>query len=875
MLLTKTWFRLLLAAIILSASGAAMILSASFLYLGPHLPPAAQLRETTFQIPLRIYASSGELIGEYGEQRRTPISFDQVPPQFVQALTSAEDERFFRHNGVDLKGLTRAASELLRYREIRSGGSTITMQVARNFFLSREQSFLRKFNEIVLAIQIENILSKEEIFELYINKIYLGHRAYGVEAAAQVYYGKSLGELDLPQLAMIAGLPKAPSAYNPLTNPQRALARRDWILERMLERRRISPEQYQQAVATPNTARHHGTALAAEASYAAEMVRQEALALIGPRIYTDGIRITTTLDVTMQKAAVSSLRHGLHVYDERHGWRGAEGRVDISALPPLPAGSAALSADEASSDTPESDTEDTTPQHARLAQVSPAQAEWAAALRDYQRIGELEPALVAEVQAESVRLVLPHGQLAVLPWAQMEWARRYINASTVGARPEKPSDVLAPGDIVRLRPVASEGTEGSGETVWRLAQIPAAQAALVALDPQTGAIRAIQGGYSFALSNYNRAVQAERQAGSAFKPFVYAAGIDRGITPATLINDAPIVFQDDLLEDAWRPTGASNRFYGPTRVRDALARSLNLVSIRLLQQVGIGNTLRTLNDFGLPAGRFPRDLSLALGSASVTPLEMTAGYAVFANGGYYLPSWLMHQIHDNEGNLLWQAPEVVLCEPDACGVNWHSAPQQLAETDSAEAIASPLATDAPEQLAPLIPPAPEYTWQPRTLDARTAWLMDSMLRDVIRRGTAGTARSLGRADLGGKTGSTNDYIDAWFAGYTPGGVVATAWAGFDAPATLGNGEFGGRVALPMWIDFMGQILDAVPEQTLPQPPGIVSVRINPENGLRARPGDSSAIFEYFRDDSLPEFDDSLSAPGYSGGEEQVRPEDLF
>lgn len=872
MLLTKTWFRLLLAAIILSASGAAMILSASFLYLGPHLPPAAQLRETSLQIPLRIYARGGELIGEYGEQRRTPIGFEQIPPQFVQALTSAEDERFFRHNGVDLKGLTRAASELLRYREIRSGGSTITMQVARNFFLSREQSFLRKFNEIVLAIQIENILSKEEIFELYVNKIYLGHRAYGVEAAAQVYYGKSLGELDLPQLAMIAGLPKAPSAYNPLTNPQRALARRDWILERMLERRRISREQYEQAVATPNTARYHGTALAAEASYAAEMVRQEALAMIGPRIYTDGIRITTTLDVAMQQAAVSSLRHGLHVYDERHGWRGPESRVDITLLPPLPADIAAVSTGDVSSDAPASDSEEAPRQDARLAQVAPAQAEWAAALRDYQRIGELEAAVVAEVQADAVRLVLANGQLAILPWEQMQWARPYINASTVGGRPEKPADVVKPGDIVRLRPVAGEG---DGATVWRLAQIPAAQAALVALDPQTGAILAIQGGYSFALSNYNRAVQAERQAGSAFKPFVYAAGLDRGITPATLINDAPIVFQDDLLEDAWRPTGASNRFYGPTRVRDALARSLNLVSIRLLQQVGIGNTLRTLSDFGLPAARFPRDLSLALGSASVTPLELTAGYAVFANGGFYLPSWLMYQIHDNDGNLLWQAPEVVLCEPDTCGVNWQSESPQTAATTAPPAVASPLATDEPEPALPLLAPAPEYSWRPRTVDARTAWLMDSMLRDVTRRGTASTVRSLGRSDLAGKTGSTNDYVDAWFAGYTPGGVVAAAWAGFDTPATLGNGEFGGRVALPMWIDFMGQVLDDIPEQTLPQPPGIVSVRINPDNGLRARPGDSGAIFEYFRDDSLPEFDDSLGLPGYAGDEEQVRPEDLF
>ena len=860
MLLKKTWSRLLLALMLLGLSGATLVMTASFLYLSPQLPPAAQLREVTFQIPLRVYSRDGDLIGEYGEQRRTPIAYEDIPATFIDAITSAEDERFFRHNGVDLRGLTRALTELLRYREIRSGGSTITMQVARNFFLSRAQTFLRKFNEIVLSLQIEKLLTKEEILELYVNKIYLGHRAYGIEAAAHVYYGKRMAELDLAQMAMIAGLPKAPSAYNPLSNPRRALTRRDWILQRMHERGVVSDEDYEDARSAPITARHHGSRPEVEGSYVAEMARQEALRQIGPRIYTDGIRITTTLDSTMQRAAVSSLRHSLHAYDERHGWRGAEAQVAVDALPTLPAEAAELDASDTDAQDA-SDAEDTPPQAVTLAGIPTSVAAWARELRSYRRIGELEPALVAEVGAEQVRLVLSTGQIATLPWEQMQWASPYLNASAVGAAPKSPADVVSPGDIVRLRAVADD----DGSKVWRLAQLPAAQAALVAVDPQTGAIRALQGGYSFAQSNYNRALQAERQAGSAIKPFVYAAGIERGITAATLINDAPVVFQDNQLEAAWRPTGAGARFYGPTRVREALYRSLNLVSIRLLQQVGIRNTMATLNEFGLPTQRFARDLSLALGSATVTPLEMASAYAVFANGGHQVPPWFIERIEDEGGETLWQAPQIHLCEADDCDDL-----QQALPTDI-DAITETALPDDGDVVATIPPPLLEG--RPRSVDARTVWLMDSMMKDVIRRGTAGSARSLNRGDLAGKTGSTNDHLDAWFAGYAPG-LASVAWVGFDSPATLGRGEYGGRAALPMWIDFNSDALPLVPEETLPQPPGIISARINPDSGKRARPGDQGAIFEYFREEDLPELDDGLHSGGGSDGD-QISPEDLF
>ncbi|MCH8542576.1 MAG: PBP1A family penicillin-binding protein [Alcanivorax sp.] len=865
MLLKKTWSRLLLALMLLGLSGAALVMTASFLYLSPQLPAAAQLREVTFQIPLRVYSRDGDLIGEYGEQRRTPIAYEDIPTTFINAITSAEDERFFRHNGVDLRGLARAVTELVRYREIRSGGSTITMQVARNFFLSRDQTFLRKFNEIVLSLQIEKLLTKEEILELYVNKIYLGHRAYGIEAAAHVYYGKRMAELNLAQMAMIAGLPKAPSAYNPLSNPRRALARRDWILERMHDRGVISDEDYEIAHNAPITARHHGSRPEVEGSYVAEMARQEALRQFGPRIYTDGIRVTTTLDSTMQRAAVSSLRHSLHAYDERHGWRGAEARVAVDDLPALPA--AAEELDASDTDAQEaSDTEEAPPQAVTLSGIPTSIAAWARELRGYRRIGELDPALVAEVGDQEVRLVLSTGQIAKLPWEQMKWARPYINASAVGAAPEKPADVLSPGDIVRLRAVASD----EGNKVWRLAQLPTAQAALVAVDPQTGAIRALQGGYSFAQSNYNRALQAERQAGSAIKPFVYAAGIERGITAATLINDAPVVFQDSQLESAWRPTGAGTRFYGPTRVREALYRSLNLVSIRLLQQVGIGNTMATLNEFGLPTRRFARDLSLALGSATVTPLEMASAYAVFANGGHQVPPWFIERIEDEEGEVLWQAPRIHLCDADECDVLHEPLPVDIDALTETALSETGMSEDG-DLVEPVPPPLIE--WRPRTVDARTVWLMDSIMKDVIRRGTAGSARALNRSDLAGKTGSTNDHLDAWFAGYAPG-LASVAWVGFDSPATLGRGEYGGRAALPMWIDFMSGSLPLVPERSLPQPPGIVSARINPDSGKRARPGDQGAIFEYFREEDLPELDDE-SRSGSGSGDDQISPEDLF
>lgn len=831
MQLRKQFWHLSVALLLAGAASVVMVTTASFLYLAPRLPPAEDLRKVSFQIPLRVYSREGLLIGEFGEHRRNPIAFEDLPPLFIKAVLAAEDRGFFQHNGVSLRGLLRAALELARYREIRSGGSTITMQVARNFFLVRDQTFLRKFNEIVLALQIERILTKEEILVLYLNKIFLGYRSYGAEAAAQVYYGKSLSELNLAQWAMIAGLPKAPSAFNPIANPDRAILRRNWILDGMLEAGFIDRAEHANARSQPTLATLHTTRPEVSASYMAEMARQEVVNRYGAEAYVMGLRVHTTLQASRQQAARSALRRGIHDYDERHGWRGAERAIDTRGLPAIP-----VAPDERS--------------------VEDIQA-WAATIGELKPVAELEPAVVALTDDTGALLITPEGKTITLPFAAMQWAAAYIDADTTGSSPAAPSDILEPGDVVRIRPWQDEES-----STWRLAQIPAVQGAIVSIDPRTGAIEALQGGYSFSLSQFNRTTDGLRQTGSAFKPFIYSAGLRHGMTPATIINDAPVVFQDAQLEATWRPTGASSRFYGPTRLREALYRSLNLVSIRILQRIGISNALETFADFNLPIQRFPRDLSLALGSATMTPLEVATGYAAFANNGHPLDSWFIERIETDEG-ILFEAPGILLCQGDCDEITQKA--RENAQQDTPEPHLDTMDTHETDNLRTVS----------QRLDSRDMWLMDSMLKDVIKRGTATRARELQRTDLAGKTGTTNEYLDAWFVGYTP--LISTAvWIGFDEPVSLGRGEYGGRAALPVWIDYMAQISDEIPEMPLEQPAGILSTRINPITGERVRPGSNPAIFEHFRADNLP----PLEPEGNTGGdrhqtENSTAPESLF
>ncbi len=764
-----------------------LLIVGGYFYLKPQLPDVDQLRDIQLQTPLRIYSADQKLIAEFGEMRRSPIGFDEIPEAFVQAILSAEDGRFYSHGGIDYIGLARAVFQLVSTGRIQTGGSTITMQVARNYLLTLERTFLRKFKEIFLALQMEQQLSKNEILELYVNKIYLGNRAYGIQAAANVYYGRAIDQLTLAELAMIAGLPKAPSAYNPLVNPPRALERRNWILSRMRTLGYIDTAQFAAAVKEPITAAYHGADVQLYAPYVAEMVRSELLARYGEQIYRDGYSVFTTIRSVDQQAANSAVELGLMAYELRHGYRGPE------------------------------------------QQFAPAldQGALLERLRKVPVYASLEPAVVVEVAEQSARVLRRDGEIVDLAWEGISWARRFISVNSRGPKPLLAEEVLAVGDLVRLLETDSG---------WQLRQLPQVQSALVALSPKNGAVRALVGGFSFQQSKFNRVFQGTRQPGSNFKPFVYTAALASGFTPASIINDAPVVFEDDNLESSWRPENYSKKFFGPTRLREALYRSRNLVSIRILRTLRVKPALDYIARFGFDRTRLPNDLSLALGSADVTPLELVTGYATLANGGFKVEPYWLERVEDRNGELLFQATPSTICE--GCLYQPQLQSPNLAVTELA-------LTDVPEGAEVTSLPL-----APRIVDEQTAYLINNILQDVITRGTGRKAGALGRNDLAGKTGTTNDLKDAWFSGFNRE-LVASVWVGFDQPKTLGRSEFGSRAALPIWIDFMSVALDGVPEQALIPPEGIVSVRIDPVTGLLAYPGQKDAIFEMFREQDVP------------------------
>lgn len=811
----RLFFNLLLSLLLLAVLAAGGVVW----YLLPQLPSIDVLREVRLQEPLRVYSRDGSLIAEFGEKRRNPVTIDQVPERLVQAVLAAEDDRFYQHPGVDWQGLLRAALHVARTGAKTQGGSTITMQVARNFFLSREKTYLRKLNEILLSFKIEQMLSKDEILELYLNKIFLGQRAYGVAAAAQVYYGKALDQLDLPQLAMIAGLPQAPSVLNPISNPRRAVERRNYVLGRMLRQGFITQEEFEAASQAAVSAQLHAPEVELEAPDIAEMVRAYMLERYGEDAYTEGFHVTVTVTDGLQAAANGALRQTLLDYDLRHGYRGPERRLS------LPEG-----ADE---------------------------AQWAELLRGVSGVAELPPALVVAVQEQSASVYSRALGRLQLDWEALSWARPYIDENRRGPAPKTAGEVVQPGDVIRLRRVANE----AGETSWRLAQIPAAAGALVALDPDDGAVLALVGGYDFRLSKFNRVTQARRQPGSAFKPFIYSAALEHGFTAASMINDAPVVYDDPGLEGKWRPGNYSGKYYGPTRLREALTHSRNLVSIRLLREVGIAETLDHLERFGFQRDRLPQSLSLALGSNVVTPLELVSGYAVLANGGYRVEPWFIQRIESHQG-LVFEAEPLRVCR----------------ECDAGDSALQPVVLELDEEFGFDLPaPAPPQEDEaprhaPRVISAQNAWIMESMMRDVVRSGTAQRARVLERNDLSGKTGTTNDWKDAWFTGFNTR-IVATAWVGFDNSSPLGNRETGASAALPMWIRFMEHALHGMPEAIMQQPPGLVTVRIDPETGLLAGSGQSRAIFETFRVEEVPS---RGAGSGLDiGGGDSARPEQLF
>ncbi|MCG5538161.1 penicillin-binding protein 1A [Halorhodospira sp. 9622] len=782
----KRFLRTLLYTTVALVGVGAVLAAAAVAYavfvLAPQLPDAESLRDVRFQQPLRVVSAEGELIAEYGEQRRQPEDIDDLPTDLLLAFIAAEDDRFYEHPGVDYQGLARAVGHVVRERSFGPGGSTITMQLARNFFLSREVTILRKVNEILLALQIERTLSKEEILELYLNKIYLGHRAYGVAAAAQVYYGKDPDELDLAQMAMIAGLPKAPSVANPIRNPQRALQRRAYVLGRMLNEGFISPERYQEAMAAPITADLHASRSRVDARYVGEMVRRTMTERYGPEeAYTGGYTVYTTIEKDRQDAANRALRSGLRDYDRRHGYRGPEGSVEAELV------------------------------------GDPAAME--EALTAHPPFGGLQAAVVLAVEPEAAWVWPRGGRVLQVDFETMEWARPYRDANRRGPAPEEAGDVVEVGDIVRVAP--------RGEGRGALSAVPDVSGALVAQDPMDGRVRALAGGFDFRLSSFNRAVQARRQTGSVFKPFIYSAALENGYTPATLVNDAPVVFRDDALESYWRPGNYSGRFYGPTRLREALVFSRNLVSIRVLRDVGIDPTIAHAARIGFPAESLPRDLSLALGSNSATPLQISSAFAAFANGGYRVIPNVIERVEDGAGEVVFR-PDF----PEAC---------ELCRDDL------PMASVPGERIGLFdLPPQAE-----RVLPEDNAWLISDMLSDVVERGTGrGARRVLDREDLAGKTGTTNDLRDAWFVGYNQD-LVATAWIGFDDQRSLGRGETGATAALPIWARFMSVALDGVEERSVPRPDGLVTVRIDPESGRATSSENPEAIFETFREETVP------------------------
>jgi len=739
---------LLLVALTLVLSGGMLGAFAAFMTY-PKLPSLEVLTDYRPKLPLRIVSDDGKVIGEFGEERRSVVRFKDVPRSLVDAILAAEDERFYQHGGIDYAGVLRAMLVNFVSGETRQGASTITMQVAKNFFLSSERTLTRKFNEALLSYKIESNLSKDQILELYINQIYLGQRSYGFAAAARTYFGKDLKQLSIAETAMLAGLPKAPSTGNPITNPRRARARMQYVLERMHSLKKISTAQYEQA-RDENVAVRASRNSVDNADFVAEMVRRDMVERFGDAAYISGITVYTTIDSRHQAAAQAALRKGVLDYEARHGWRGPAKWLNLPEVPDL--------ADKAIDE----------------------------ALQDQLPIGGLQAAVVVTVTPKEIRARTRLGEVLTLGADSLTVAKAFLGEKVPAAKR------LQRGSEVWLRPTDAGG--------WVLSQLPEAEAALVSVDPHDGAIRSLAGGFDAGRNQFNHVTQAWRQPGSSFKPFIYSAALEKGYNPATIVEDAPLHFDASVTgSEAWNPQNYDGNFDGPLRLRVALAKSKNMVAIRVLQAITPLYAQQWITRFGFDAQRNPAYLSLALGSGAVTPLQMVGGYAILANGGHRVAPYLVKKVIDSKGRLL------AIAKPKVVGVD-------------AEPVIEP----------------------------RNAWLMTSLLRDVVRMGTATRAMSLGRADLAGKTGTTNDNVDAWFAGYTPG-LVAVSWIGFDQPKSLGSKETGGAAALPIWIDYMKTALQGVPEQFLPEPEGIAQAIIDPASGRFA----ASGLIEYFYEEQTP------------------------
>ncbi|WP_108652318.1 penicillin-binding protein 1A [Dongshaea marina] len=794
-----------------------------YFYLKPTLPDVSTLKDVHLETPMKVYSADGQLISQFGEKRRIPLHIEQIPQPMIDAFLATEDNRFYEHPGIDPIGIIRAAWIWMVTGQKRQGASTITQQVARNFFLTRDKTITRKVKEIFLAWHIEQLLTKNEILELYLNKIPLGYRAFGVGAAAQVYYGKTVKELTLPQIAMIAGLPKAPSALNPLSHPIRAKERRDTVLERMLETGKISEQQYRTAIHTPLTARYHGAEITLHAPYLAEMVRQWMVDRYGEKAYTEGFNVYTTVYANRQRAAQDALHDGLFAYDMRHGYRGAVKKLWDPSL-----GESAW---------PEQKINDY--------------------LKRYPHYKPLEPAIVTQVDEKSAQVIVKGAKQVTLGWNALKWARAYIDDEHQGNAPKQASDVLQAGELIWVRPLK----DGS----WQLSEIPQVNAAIVSVNPTDGAIQALVGGFNFYLSKFNRAEQALRQIGSNIKPFIYSAALDSGFTLASMVNDAPLSYWDPSLGVAWRPKNDNSKYSGLTRLRVALGKSLNVVSVRLLQSVGLDRVLQRLEAFGFPADQLPHASSIALGSASLTPLQVVAGFSAFANGGFKVNPYFIRQINNGYGQVVYEANPKAACS--RCS---EISQQQLSPEHALNQDGDWLKTCA-------ITPVTPFNKARRILSPQTAFLISDAMRSAIWGGGSWkhhtawtgtgwrTARALKRHDISGKTGTTNESRDAWFSGFNPD-LVTTVWIGFDnhdrklgktrwnpnmGQGQIVGGEYGANAAQPIWIDYMKEALKGVPEQAPRVPQDVVSVRIDRATGQLSRKSDYTSMFEYFKKGTAP------------------------
>ncbi len=786
-----TIFKRIFAPLIILLALGIVAIAGSYFYYTPKLPSVTELRTAQLQLPIRVYSKEDKLIAEFGRFRRRPINIEEVPQRMINAFVAIEDARFYEHKGVDIRGMARAIVTAFKNRKVSQGASTITMQLARNFFLTPERTLDRKIKEIYLAIKIEKELSKSEILELYLNKIFLGKRAYGVGSAAEIYYGKKLDQLTLAQTAMIAGLPKAPSRYNPINRPKRAKLRRNYILQRMLEQNYITQAEYTQAINEKISAKIHHAATQTYAPYMAEMARADAIKRYGvDHIYKLGLNIYTTLDSDEQELALQTLRHHLLKYTHRHGYRGAEDKIDLAKF------------------------DDSDKLNKKL--------------KSYKTYADIIPAVVIKVEEKQAILRIAQQTSPItLALAQLKWARRFKNENRRGKKVKKVSDVLTKGDIVRL--------QKNKKGIWKLTQIPRVTGALVSLDPKDGAIRAIAGGFDFTYSKFNRAIQAKRQPGSSFKPFVYSAALAKGFSPASLIDDAPM----KIPGSKWNPQNYGHKFGGLTRLRVALAKSKNLVSIHLLEKIGIDYAIQYATRFGFKKSTLPANLTLALGTGSSTPLKMATAYATFANGGYKIDNYFIRKIVDKDHRILYEAKPKIACT--------HCPITSLDQLDISEDESDELATQSRDS-----------KFAPRVMKPYVNYQIVSMLQDVARVGTAARAgRILKRSDIAGKTGTTNDQKDAWFCGFTAK-KVTTVWIGFDQLKPLGKRETATHAALPVWIDFMKVALKNSKSKPYPRPKGLINVTLDAISGLQPTSLTVKTIKESLTSKQIPNDEDYLA-----------------